>query len=68
MKMDRNFISTNINYCGVFTQNKYSEPSNIVRVRFLENSTIVKTAIVETKGQWEEGGSVPGLRENVEED
>ena len=28
---------------------------------------IVKTRIVETKGQREEGGLVPGLRENIEE-
>ena len=34
----------------------HSKPSNIMGVRFLENSMIVKTAIVETKGQWEEGG------------
>jgi len=34
-----------------------------VGVTFLENATIVKT-----KGLWERGGSVPGLRENIEED
>ena len=36
-------------------------------VRFLENATIVKTAIVETKGQWGKGGSVPGPQGNREE-
>ena len=36
-------------------------------ISFLENAAIVKTTIVETKGEWEEGGSVPGLRENIEE-
>ena len=46
----------------------HSKPSNIMGVRFLENSMIVKTAIVETKGQWEEGGSVPWLWENIEQD
>ena len=39
-----------------------SKPSNIAGVRFLENAAIVKTAIVETKGQWKKGGSVPGLQ------
>ena len=34
---------------------------------FLENATIVKTAIVNTKGLWEKGRLVPGLRENREE-
>uniref|UniRef100_A0A8C4QJM3 3-hydroxyacyl-CoA dehydrogenase NAD binding domain-containing protein n=1 Tax=Eptatretus burgeri TaxID=7764 RepID=A0A8C4QJM3_EPTBU len=44
------------------------KPSNISGVGFLENAMIVKTAIVETKRQWEEGSSVPGLRENIEEE
>ena len=29
---------------------------------------IVKTVIVETKGQWEKEVSFPGLRDNIEED
>ena len=36
-------------------------------LRFLENTVIVKTAKVEIKDQWEKGGSVPGLRENIME-
>ena len=46
----------------------YSKPSDIMGGRFLENSAIVKTAIVETNGQREKGGSVSELRENIEED
>ena len=38
---------------------QHRKPSNIA---------IVKTTIVETKGQWEEGGYVPGLQEYIEED
>ena len=41
---------------------KYSKPSNIVWVMFLENATMV-----ETRGQWEKERSFPGLRENIEE-
>ena len=33
----------------------------------LKNSMVVKIARVETKGQWEKGGSVPGLWGNIEE-
>jgi len=39
----------------------YNKPENIVGVRFMENAATVKTAIVETKGHWEQGCSVVGL-------
>ena len=38
-----------------------SKPSNITGVTFLENATRVKTVIVEPKGHWEKGRSVPVL-------
>ena len=40
---------------------KYSKPTNIAGVRFLENAAIVKIVIVETKSQWESGVLVPRL-------
>ena len=52
----------------LYQYNQYSKPSNTTGVRFVENAAIVKTAIVETKGQWEERGLVPALRENIEDD
>ena len=55
-------------YAETFAKTIDRKPSNITWVRVLQNAAIVETAIVETKDQWESGGSVPGLRENIKED